>query len=185
MSYDQNTPRATETPAQSQPLIAGNFLQIATSYNTDHVALTSGSNVGQHKQVTFSNVLAADPNQVAPIASLYTKAISGNSQLFFQNGALAANVAQLTGNAVLTGSEYTVVTPWGLIFKYGLGTASNAGIVNNFAVPFPNGSLGVLLTPRFAGALSTGINSITASQFTAYLQAGPGTQNVYYFAWGT
>lgn len=185
MAYNQSVPATGHSGSQDYQDIQGNFVQIQTSFSVDHEPLASGGGIdGYHKKVTLAAPIT-DPNLAANVSSVYSKLVSSVPQLFFQNGALASNVSQLTGNAVLTGSEYTVVTPWGLILKFGLGTASNAGIVNNFAVAFPNTAAGILLTPRFAGALSVGANSLVVNGFTAYLQSGPGTQAIYYFAWGT
>jgi len=184
MTY-YNTPISTQTPAASQPEIQQNFIQIATSYNTDHVPFnTGGALQGFHKQVTISAPLAADPNRASTVSSLYTKTFAGATQLFFQNGALAANVAQLTGNATLSGTMYTVISPWGLIFKFGTGTAITAGVLQNFTPAFPTTCLGIVATAAVAGffsPVSVVINS--ASQFTAYTQAG-GAQSINFFAWG-
>jgi hypothetical protein len=191
MTYS-NTPLSNQTPAASQPQMQQNFLQIATSYNIDHVPLTSGTNVGQHQQVTLANVLAGDPGKVAPISSIYSKTVSMNPQLFFQNGTLAANVMQLTGSVTsgINGSgqtEYSIVTPFGLTLKFGIGKANFAGFPNTFATNFTTTVLGIVATIS-AGAnqqYSTNLAVTGINAWTGYLtSAGPGTQLVYYVAWG-
>jgi hypothetical protein len=185
MAYNTLVPTTGHSASQDYQAMQGNFAQIQNSFSVNHTPLASGGGTeGFHTKVQFPAVIS-DPGLASPQSSLYIKAVSGLSQLFFQNGALAANIVQLTGNAVLTASEYTIVTPWGLILKFGIGSASNAGDVNNFAVAFPNSGIGVMITPRHAGALSSAVTGPSTTQFTGWLQAGPGSQAVYYFAWGT
>lgn len=122
MSYNPNIPLSTDIPSQSQAQILANFSQLNTQFTVDHVALNAGSNNGYHKQITYQNVLGSDPNLVSPISSLYTKTASGLTQLFFQNGSLASNVAQLTGLTVTTvanggsagGNIIYFDTPWNM-----------------------------------------------------------------------
>jgi hypothetical protein len=85
MTYS-NTPLANQTPAASQPQMQQNFAQIATSYNTDHIPLTSGTNVGFHQQVTLASSVApgaqTDPNSI-----IYSSAGTASSvvQPFYKN----------------------------------------------------------------------------------------------------
>jgi hypothetical protein len=169
MTYN-NTPLSNQTPAASQPQMQQNFLQIATSYNTDHVPLTSGSNVGQHKQVTFQNAFnvppgpQGDPNQIAPISSLYTKIIGGSPQLFFQNGPLAANVLQITGG----GSGTVIAAPFGQTFLEG-------GIQIKWGAKFPLNATGSAITINFVAA---GLTSFPAACFVAFA-IGNSNQRIY------
>lgn len=190
MAYDTTVPKTGSNGASDYQAMQGNYAQIQTSFSIDHEPLgSSGAIEGFHKKTTFAAPIA-DPGQASPVASLYTKTVSGASQLFFQNGALAANVAQLTGNAVLTAGEYTVVSPWGLIFKFGVASVASASNYL-FQTAFTNNGLGVIVTLRLASAQSplavqdaailTGANNATG--FTPFYGIG-GAQSLYYFAWG-
>lgn len=102
MSYNPNIPQGNQTIASTQVPILTNFSVANTAFGVDHTAFDVATNQGMHKQVTLQAVLGADPNQVSPIASIYTKVSPSTvtSDLYYQNGALAANVTQLTGGGV-------------------------------------------------------------------------------------
>ena len=183
MPYDTSIPKTGSNGSADYSAMQGNYLQIQNSFSIDHESLgNSGALEGFHKKTTFAAPIG-DPGQMAPVASLYTKTVSGLSQLFFQNGALAANVAQLTGNSVLTASEYTVVTPWGLTLKFGSSTASPAGIAHTFATNFATAAAGMTITVQNAGSMANAVVITGANAFTAYCASG--TQTIYYVAWGT
>jgi len=179
MAYN-DTPLPTETPSASQNLLRQNFNQIATSYNTDHVALTSAVNIGQHKQVTLANVLAADPNQIAPVCSVYTKTASGSPNLFFQNGALAANAIQLTRQGLTLASGEGFI-PGGLQIRCGSGSASIAGTTNNFSSVFPTACIAVALAADNANNIVQ-VFTKAASNFSA--KSAQGNCSLYYIAIG-
>lgn len=103
MTYNPSIPNATDLISTSQGEIKTNFTQLDTQFGIDHINFKNGgvNGTGFHKKVTFSGVIA-DPGQTAPISTLYTKLVSGTPQLFFQNGALAANVSQISaGGSVI------------------------------------------------------------------------------------
>lgn len=190
MPYDVTVPKTGSNGASDYTAMRGNYDQIQTSFSIDHKSLgNSGALEGFHKKVTFSAPIS-DPGQVSPIASAYTKTVGPASQLFFQNGALAANVFQLTGNLVNDGSnatiasQYTVVTPWGITFKFGLTQNIASGTPVNLVSAFATNFLGVLITPRLNNFAQSGANiTVNPSQFTPYFSGG-GAQTLYFFAWG-
>lgn len=124
-TYTTGIPNGALSPAQNRPTMTVNNDSAAGIWDEDHYGFNN-NNGGQHQQVTFPFNIA-DPNQSAPIASLYTKAVSGLSQLFFQNGNMAANVVRLTGalpspvsNAgTAGGSIYTLTLPLGATLYMG------------------------------------------------------------------
>lgn len=185
MSYNPNVPVTGHSGSQDYQAMQANFAEIQSAFSVNHNPLASAMGDGFHTQIQLAAALVSDPNQIAPIASVYTK--GATPQLFFQNGNMASNVVQLTGNSVLTGSEYTIVSPWGLIFKFGVGTGAT-GTNIPFAVPFPTNGLGVVITIRQSGgtggsqsAIVYGVNGVTG--FIPYYGiAGP--QAMYYVAWG-
>lgn len=106
MTYNPSIPQSSDLISQSQPQLLTNFSQLNTAFAVDHTAFSVISNQGMHKQVTLQAPLGSNPNQASPIASIYSKASSGTStsDLFYQNGALSANVVQLTGGGITSGA---------------------------------------------------------------------------------
>jgi len=98
MTYDPNIPQATDIISQSQGQLLTNFGQANTAFGIDHTAFSVVANQGFHKKVTFQAVIA-NPNQIGPIASLYTKTGTSKSELFYQNDSNAGAVSQITGGA--------------------------------------------------------------------------------------
>jgi hypothetical protein len=185
-----DTPIPTDTPATSQPQMRQNFQTIASFYNVDHVPLSSGSNVGFHKQVTLQNAFntpgpGGDPGQVSPITSIYTKNIAGVLQLFFQNGALAANVAQLTGlpfanlvNAgTAGGSLYQLNTPWGFIIYFGT-TGAFTGPGKTITLP-----TGIATAVAVSSANTGAGNIISTINPTSPTNVNVGTNNLASVNW--
>jgi len=132
--YQPTIPQPTDKLNASQKDIQDNFTVLDASFGVDHTAYSVSSNVGFHKKITIQDSLLADPNQVAPISSFYTKGTP--SQLFFQNGALASDVVQLTGSLPNeTGNDgfgggYTLFfLPWALKLFMG-STVAASGSTN-------------------------------------------------------
>lgn len=162
-TYTTGTPNGALTPAQNRPTMTVNNDSAAGIWDEDHYGFNN-NNGGQHQQVTFPFNIA-DPNQSSPIASLYTKAVSGISQLFFQNGNMASNVVRLTGtiaspvsnSGTAGGSIYTLTLPLGATLYMG----QTASISGNKTIVFPVGYTNIITgncSPNSAtGIPSTGI----------------------------
>jgi hypothetical protein len=178
MSYfTQNIPNSGDDPKVSQGQLLGNFGKINEDYAIDHVGLTASSDNGFHKRIVFENVLGVDPNFAANICSLYTKTVSGNPELFFQNDNTAVDIFQLTNLTVTnTGTNYSVTTPWGIKFQFGQSATSPITFNSPFSVGFTKFSAiltGIAATnPKVATFTDTGITYSPSN-------------SVYYFAAGT
>ena len=137
MTFQPNVPLAGDLISQSQADLNTNFTQINTVFGIDHVEFDDGTvgDRGTHKQITINNVLGADPGLASPIASLYTKTTAGVSELFFQNGALAANVSQLTGSNGTLASDGAFKFATGLILKWGSGFGADGDTISFAASP--------------------------------------------------
>lgn len=187
MVYKNNIPAPGDSPAvDSQADLLENFAQLETQYSGDHVALTALINNGMHTQIRFEAVLALDPNLVTPQASLYTKAdiVSGATELFFQNDALAADVVQLTGiDPNNVGTDYGYVTPWGQTINWGTSTASALGPVTTFAVPFVVGATSLIITSNATSGISASYNTLNLNNFRAWT-GSPIATGMSYFAIG-
>lgn len=168
MTY-YNTPLSNQTPAASQPQMQQNFVQIASSYNSDHVALDQATNAGTHKQVTLGAPLSGDPGKVAPISSLYTKTVSGKSQLFFQNGNLASDVEQLSGGPDSEAGNGWIKFSTGLIMQWGTGnTGGGSSVVVNFPIVFPANVFSVVMTAQDSLQRPIAYDGLGLVSFTAH-----------------
>lgn len=181
MTFNANIPQATDLISQSQSQIQTNFSQANTAMAVDHVAFDVLTNQGFHKKVTFQAVIA-DPGQVTPISSLYIKTVSGKSQLFFQNGALAANVIPITASVFQT---YTPV-PSGTGLSYvGLSAAGKYAVVGGMTfftmditfTSVTNGTTGTLqiTLPSTTASAGQGIIDVTVTSGTSTNDLAIGT----------
>ncbi len=194
-TYNPSIPLSTDLISDSQSEILGNFGQLNTQFGIDHIAFNTGSGngTGFHKQVTFTAPLGSDPTPSSTQGILYTKtaASSSKTELFFDslNSTPANVVQQLTGNLVtgtdsLGNPDYTIKTPFGLIFKFGGDTFNQAGTAMTFSTPFPNNFLGVVMACRHVGAISSSYNVQSVAGFTGSCQQGTTAQFISWFAWG-
>lgn len=144
MTYDPNVPTANQRPSVSQPIIQNNFQQLNNIFDEDHINYTAAADNGEHRKISLNDPLAADPNLPDPKASLYTKTVSGDTELFFEkydNTASANLVQQLTNLPITTGirhggNQETWITPWGMRFTCGISGPFSGTSTDNFLVPF-------------------------------------------------
>jgi hypothetical protein len=191
MTYNPNIPQANDDPTQSQLQLLNNFAQINTQFSVNHVPLTAGGQNGFHTQVVFNNVLSVDPNPTAPSSVLYTKTSTtgtvptNTTELFFQNGPLAANVKQLTQLPITKAapSNFGFTTPWGMIVNCGLQTTGVSPIT--FQVPYPVGfnTYTALVTPQNAAVAISVVVSVTQTQLTFVVS--PAATPIYYLVIGS
>jgi len=184
MPYHPTIPQAGDDPSNSQQDLLDNFGAINTDFSINHVPFTSGTLNGYHSKVYFYKPLSADPNLASPISTLYSKSVSGLTQLFFQNGSLASNVFQLTDIPFTTsGTNWGFNTPWGITFDAGLSDVSVANFITvTFAKPFVNPPFSVLITPTVTSTAPYFVFNITKDDFQ--IQCGAGSLFFYYFAVG-
>lgn len=190
MAYN-DTPLATETPSNSQPLMRQNFQQIAISYNTDHVPLSSGVNVGFSNKLTLVDQTSGPGSAASQVVEyaksvIYPNAAGTFSELFFERDASGTEVQMTTGPgdpiAASTGQTYL---PGGMILKWG---QDSVAIGSNQTVPFTQGAFptncfAVVVSGRNAGNTpgSFNVNAVSRTDFTIYCNV---TGNIYYFAIG-
>jgi hypothetical protein len=86
---------------------------VVTNFGVDHQS-TDGAQVGFHKQITMPE-RATDPSAAADVVFLYTKDVSGTTEVFYRDA--AGNISQLTKAGRVVGqlkpvtktSNYTAV----------------------------------------------------------------------------
>lgn len=159
MPYN-DTPLPTETPANSQNLIRQNFSAIASSWNADHVPLSSGTNVGFSNKQTFI-VQSVGPgsagNQLVEYVKTvtYPNLVGPFTELFFQRDGLAPQV-QMTmepSNPITTAPGQSFL-PGGLGIKWGTTNINGTGTLDYTTqglTDFPNDTLVVILTAQNNG----------------------------------
>lgn len=154
MTFQASIPLATDLISVSQNDIKNNFTSLSTAWNVDHVDFNA-SGAGKHLQLTLLAPLLANPNAVTPIASLYTKAspTTITSDLYYQDGALAGNVKQLTGGGitaaawcVFNSTSGSPISPSASYNVTNITVASNVYTVN-FTRAFTSANYAVLVTP--------------------------------------
>lgn len=145
MAYTKNIPNGGDLVSSSQPIIKDNFNAIDSGSSTpdtagdygfsrNHVTLTNTTNGGLHHLVDFYQDIAT-PATLAGTASLYTKTISGLSQLFFANTPGSPVEMQLSGGSATIAATGKVVFPNGLTLIWGSGSAVSSGFtVKNFGL---------------------------------------------------
>ena len=180
MTYQPLIPLSTDFLSTSQGDIKTNFTLLNSYFAIDHVAFNAGSNQGQHKQITFNNVLAVDPAKITPIASLYTKTVNAKSQLFYQNDALVTDAYQLTG-PVTVGATGSTTLLGGIILKWG--SAPGVSGTATFTTPFLHNCYSVVASILDNNAITRiSVNGANVNNFS-YVLDHPVT-GIYYIAIG-
>lgn len=117
--------------------LRNNFLQINTTYATDHVPLTDASNKnGYHTDIHLVST-ANPPATVADVAQIYSNknndGISDDTSLYFLSG--NGNRSQLTRNfQPIVGANGSTFLPGGIIYQWGVfstGGGTTAGMNNH------------------------------------------------------
>lgn len=181
-TYTPNTPRGTDTPAATQPLIEGNFQYLIPSIGfglgnglqQDHqMLLLNGAGDGTHRQVTYAN------NQTTPgitggVSVTYTNTANGGSQLFFNNALadvqLTSAIAGVPTAPAITGATFL---PGGFLLQWG--QQLNAG---SQVVMFPKAFNGATFQPVVTvGSASGGVPLIAGPAFDRFTAIG----NTYFW----
>jgi len=139
-----------------------NFEYINVFGPRDHQfpATTATANIGTHKQVTFSN-LVATPGFAAANSVLFAKSVSGSSQVFFDNN---GTPTQLTGSSVLIGAAGYTYLPGNMLMQWNKLVKSNGNAVT-FSVAFSSTPYFIGLTAENSGAIILSANTPTTTQF--------------------
>lgn len=172
MVYFANIPQATDKPSQSQAQIASNFSDLDTVFNDNHIGFSQADDRGEHRKVTFNSIIA-DPAEADPKATLYTKTIGGDSELFYEkydNAAAANLVSQMTGIATTnTGTNYSFDPPWDLEIRFGTFVCATAGTAVTFDTAFTTAAYCLFLTAQANnGSRNAAYQTLTVNGFTGY-----------------
>jgi hypothetical protein len=143
MAYNADIPQASDDPSQSQGQILANFQALNTFLSVNHVDINDPTQ-GQHKFLQMPEQASA-PSTAGNTGAVYTKEVSGATQLFFRNESNGSE-RQITG-AFSTGVTDGMFTlPGGLSVKWGRRNNVNDNGTITFASPFASALYNVSLT---------------------------------------
>ena len=185
MAYQSTKPLANDKLSTSQGDIAGNFTEINTYVQVDHVAF-NGADQGKHKRVFFTQQ-AADPATGVTEAALYTKdstGAPGSAGLYFRPPNSATPVEFTYALKATPG--YTIL-PSGIWIAWGTGAAAGGTGAITFAhlpgLQFPTACISAQIT-NVGNANAVWISSmLAATGFSIGTYPGTAT-NINYLAIG-
>ena len=156
MAYNQNIPQATDTISSSQAEILANFQALKTLIDINHGTF-GAADEGKHKYVTMPEQSSA-PTTAADEMALYTKAVSGVTQMFLRNEGSGTEVDFTS--ATKSNSNGTLTLPCGIILKWGRATTNASGLSTvNFTTAFPTAVLTAYASTAVVGGSNTNSSS--------------------------
>lgn len=163
-SFNTGIPATNNNPSVDQPDMQINNVSTDAILAVDHISFNT-ANGGQHKQITFNQDASYVP--VPPVSPpvLFTDIVNALPELKFFSGDAAHSSDQY-----VVGTTGSVLLFNGIIIKWGTGTASLGGVVNNF-VPnnsFPNNCFVVIPVNTAGASRSLRVLVVTTSSFTAF-----------------
>lgn len=156
MAYDNSIPNASDKLKNSQPQIKDNFAALKTLIDVNHGTF-GAADQGKHKFVTMPEQSSA-PTTAADEMALYTKAVSGVTQMFLRNEGNGTEVDFTS--AVKSNSNGSLTLPCGIILKWGRATTAASGLKTvTFTTAFPT----AILTAYASTAVHNGSSSTGSS----------------------
>lgn len=183
MAYN-DTPLPTETPSQSQPLIRQNFQQIATSWNADHISLSSGANVGFSNKTTYVSQIS-DPGSVGSADVVYAKTINSIVELFVTRDGSPSPI-QLSSGTVVSGGNGQTFLPGAIQIKWGqkptgaTGTSIPVSYITQGLTNFPNATLVAFVIGNGNGRIYN-ISAASPTGFTVNANTSLGAGDAFYW----
>lgn len=89
MAYNADIPQASDDPSQSQGQILANFQALNTFLSVNHVDINDPTQ-GQHKFLQMPEQASA-PSTAGNTGAVYTKEVSGATQLFLEMNLMEVN----------------------------------------------------------------------------------------------
>jgi len=183
-----DSPLSGNILAVDQPLMRANFQYLTATLGTDHqIALNDMSNAsgeGYHKEIHFVQQ-GGDPGAIATIGQLYTKAISGDTCLFFKTG--AGLIQQLTTPvSPANATSGTSFLPGGIMIQWGTNTPASDPQTVTFNQAFGANAFAVIATPitNAHTSCTVQVTNITSTTFD-FRTGNPSKNPIYYIAIGT
>jgi len=165
-TYTSSIPQPTDDPSQSQDQILQNFQSLNTSNSVNHVDFNDADQ-GKHKFMQMPEQSAA-PGTAADEGALYTKAVSGITQLFFQEESSGTERQLTTIAPTQSGSKYYMRLPSGIKLNWGQATGSVAGTTISFTTAFTTIHALILTSQANAATRNAVYDNLTNSNFKLY-----------------
>lgn len=165
MAYNSDIPQSTDDPSQSQGQIVANFQELNTFLSVNHVALND-SDQGKHNFLNLPEQSSA-PATAANEGGLYTKEVSGATQLFYRDES-SGTERQIT-NAFTAATNGTLTIPGGLLIQWGFASGIGDDSQVDFNTNFSGSAYNVQCTL---------VRSDTNSRFV-YVQSGSVTNQKF------
>lgn len=182
MAYNSDIPQSTDDPSQSQSQILANFQALNTFLSVNHVSLNDG-NQGKHSFLQLPEQSSA-PTTAANEGGLYTKEVSGSTQLFFREES-SGSERQLT-SAFSAATNGTLTIPGGLLIQWGFSSGIGDGSQVNFNTSFGSTAYNVQCTLVRADSNSRYVyvtsSSVTSSKFN--ITSNSADTDMYWWAIG-
>lgn len=162
MTYNPNIPQAGDRPSSSQGDILMNFQELNTQFSINHTSLISSSANGKHFRIDLP-VQGADPAlTTATDGILYTKDVSGETQLFYRNNVTVEQITSSQGGGSSPTQNGFVYLQGGMLLNWGVRTF-NIG-VNNINITFIQSFSVPAFNVTATASVSGGANPIATVQ---------------------
>lgn len=161
-TYTPGIPNPGDFPADSQPLLLGNFQYVNSFGSRDHqfTQLSSNTNDGTHKQITLSN-LGSTPGFSGANSVLYAKLANSVTQLFYNN---SAGDVQLTSTVPVVSSNGSTYLPGGILIQWGSTNGNSSPTIVTYPIAYTTAYQVVANSSDSARAI--GISAVGNANFT-------------------
>lgn len=159
MAYNENIPKASQNPSQSQGQILDNFLEINTAFNTNHGNFNAG-NQGKHSFLQMPEQSSPPPTGANEMA-LYTKesSLTSLAEMFIRR----ENGTEIEFTSSLGAANGWTRLPSGILLKWGTSNGNGAHTTN-----FPTGTTIPAFVAVYTGFVVTFDSTPTPNTFATF-----------------
>jgi len=152
MTYNPNTPLASERISDTQQPIRDNFFLANQIFGIDHFEFDAASNNGKHKEVTMPDRTATPPTTSASECAIYARTASSQTFPYMRRDASATDIPVIpikafgectVPGAVLTANSFNVTS----VTRVAVGRYQFI-----FTVPMPDTNYAVLCAMASSGS---------------------------------
>ena len=171
-TYFPSIPQPTDNPSDSQSLILSNFEALNNAVSRNHTPMSDTANSGKHEFLQMPQQTAA-PSTGADEGGLFTKDVSGSTQLFYREESDGSD-RQIT-SAFTADTLGFFIIPGGLQYEWGSQSISNGTVVTfhqSFsATPF-NIQLTIIQQSAAENTIFVRPTGLSSTQFVVSTTAG-------------
>lgn len=178
-TFTNSIPAASNLPSQDQPLMLGNnqYLQSFGSRDHQFTTSTANGNDGIHKQVTLGNEAA--PGFSGGNSVVYANTDGSNSQLFFQNAAISAQLTTFKSTVPTNAKKGISCLPGKMVIIWNQETLNDGQTVDFSSLITLSGNCYVVI-PSFAQSGQRGFLTVTAQSTIGFtLQIKDTSSNIF------